>query len=241
MKIVKNCLNCGKEFEIYESELKFGKGKFCSLKCYWESLKGRIHKRNGKIITKNCLYCGKKFSRYIFPSELKRRKGKCCSHLCSALNANRISAESNRERHPKIIKKCICGKEFITSSRRKKFCSFQCFSKSKKGISPKYSLKGLFAEKSPSWKGGRTIVYPGYILIYSLTHPFREKKNYIFEHRLVAEQCLGRYLLKQEIIHHINGIPDDNRPENLFLFPSIGKHWKYHLLKVKPVLLSNII
>lgn len=38
---------------------------------------------------------------------------------------------------------------------------------------------------------------------------------YIYEHRYVMEQHLGRYLLPGEIIHHINGVRNDNRVDNL--------------------------
>ena len=50
-------------------------------------------------------------------------------------------------------------------------------------------------------------------------HP-RAKANggYVFEHILVAEEMLGRFLHPSESVHHRNGVKDDNRPENLELW-----------------------
>jgi HNH endonuclease len=42
----------------------------------------------------------------------------------------------------------------------------------------------------------------------------------VFEHILVAEDLLGRYLLDGEIVHHRNGVRNDKAPENLELWTS---------------------
>ena len=44
------------------------------------------------------------------------------------------------------------------------------------------------------------------------------RASYVFEHILVADELLGRYLVEGESVHHINGVGDDNRPENLELW-----------------------
>jgi hypothetical protein len=68
---------------------------------------------------------------------------------------------------------------------------------------------------NPNYQPGRMITQDGYVLVFRPDHPKAMKNGYIREHRLVAEQMIGRQLRDDEIPHHLNGIKDDNRPENL--------------------------
>ncbi len=66
-----------------------------------------------------------------------------------------------------------------------------------------------------NWKGGKTYHSSGYVMVYKPNHHRATSNNYVFEHILVAEKELGRKLKDNEVVHHKNGIKDDNRPENL--------------------------
>lgn len=75
-----------------------------------------------------------------------------------------------------------------------------------------------------NWKGGRHVHKSGYVYIYAPNHPAANRDHYVFEHRLVAEKELGRFLEFQERVHHINGIKGDNRLENLIVMQTHSKH-----------------
>ena len=75
-------------------------------------------------------------------------------------------------------------------------------------------------ERCNNWNGGKTTHQDGYILIFNPNHPNADPRGYVYEHRLIMEQHLGRYLKTHEHVHHINEIKNDNRPENLQVIDS---------------------
>lgn len=93
---------------------------------------------------------------------------------------------------------------------------------------------GATMERNGSWRGGRTTDADGYILVKTPGHPHANAAGYVREHRLVMEQMLGRFLLRSEVVHHMNGDPQDNRPENLELFESNAAHLAHELAGRRP-------
>jgi len=82
---------------------------------------------------------------------------------------------------------------------------------------------------APNWKGGR-LVHRGYVYIYASGHHLANRDGYVAEHRLVMEAKLGRPLQRGEVVHHINGIKNDNRPKNLIVMAH-GAHSTMHAPK----------
>src|SRR3990167_2240705 len=113
-----------------------------------------------------------------------------------------------------------CKQVYLVHPYRKesKYCSLACYQSS-----GDIKLYGR-GENHPQWRGGRQKMGLGYIQIYMPEHPNADKRGRILEHRLVMERTLGRKLNKGEIVHHKNGVRGDNRPENLKLYESNGKH-----------------
>lgn len=115
-----------------------------------------------------------------------------------------------------------CGSEFAirlaaVNAGGGKFCSRSCSASARTGA------------RNSNWRGGRVVDPFGRVLIYAPGHPQPSYcGTHVYEYRLVAEATLGRFLDADEIVHHINGDPADNSPENLEVMTQ-SEHIKRHL------------
>lgn len=78
------------------------------------------------------------------------------------------------------------------------------------------------------WKGGQFADKDGRVYIFSPTHPRATRNRYVPRAVLVAEAILKRPLRPGEVVHHINRVPSDDRPENLHVYASNQEHMAEH-------------
>jgi hypothetical protein len=108
-----------------------------------------------------------------------------------------------------------CGKVFVTYAAwvRKgggKYCSPGCHHLSMEVNNPR-------ARKD------------GYVMVKNPEHHRANKWGFVYQHIIAAENKIGRLLKDDEVVHHINGNPSDNHPDNIFIFSNRGDHARHHL------------
>lgn len=168
-------------------------------------------------IEKQCVVCGSAFS--VPPC--RERSAKTCSTGCR----NKLTAKRYAEQRVTLACKA-CGKDFDTPKchvQRRIYCSRKCADAATRLLN---KPKGA---SHYAWKGGITRHTDGYMYVLTPGYP-NMVNNYVFQHRLVMEGMLcsavpshkflveidGALYLRPEIeVHHINGVRDDNRPNNL--------------------------
>jgi len=123
-----------------------------------------------------------------------------------------------------ILASCIdCGKERWVILYHGKPQAKRCYPCALK------VRRSQLRENNSQWKGGRIKAAGGYIAVRIYTDDFFApmaglcNHHYVLEHRLIMAKSLGRCLHSWEIVHHKNGVKNDNELENLELLTK-GSH-----------------
>ena len=198
-------------------------------------------------ITKNCLECGKEF--LVWPSQIKKGRGKYCSKECQYKNKlfKQKLSEANignaNWQHPNSIQARF--KKGLIPWNKGKTNPFaknlpQKFLKGHNPWNKGKEWPEMSGKNHPMWKGGIWHDSDGYIWLLRKEHPRANKYGYVLRSHLIAEESLNRLIQSNEIIHHINRIRNDDRPENLYLFSDRIDHRLYHILQNPFFLKSNL-
>lgn len=145
-----------------------------------------------------------------------------------AMAGNRLQPPADWEQ-PNGLCACGCGKTTQVSKysrpERGEYIGFH-----KRWVHGHHARSRLSkrGRENSGWKGGRCASKGGYILIHRPDHPSANRDGYVAEHRYVYETSRGITLPKNVIVHHVNGVKDDNRPENL-IATTRSAHSKIHL------------
>lgn len=165
----------------------------------------------------DCVVCGKRVIKTRSPANLLA-PARYCSRRCHGIARSGTGLGTR----PNVRFSCEnCGREVAAyrspgSSVPPRFCSIECLGESQRG------------EHNPAFNGGRYVNAGGYVLVFDPDHPDADCRGYVYEHRRVADEALGRTLRPGEVVHHENEVKDDNRPENLRVFASQSDHLKHH-------------
>lgn len=73
-----------------------------------------------------------------------------------------------------------------------------------------------------NWKG--FMISGGYVLRKVNNHPFTNSRGYYTEHRLLIEENIGRFLKKDEVVHHKDGNRKNNNLDNLEVLINQSTH-----------------
>ena len=87
--------------------------------------------------------------------------------------------------------------------------------------------KRASGENNGAWKGGIRMV-KGYRHVFKPKHHLARGDGWVAEHRIIAEEIIGRKLKEGEVVHHKDENRVNNDKSNLMVYASNGEHLSNH-------------
>ncbi len=202
-RVAVECLNCGQGFEIPLSCLKKGEGKFCSIDCW------REYSRLNNTYEFTCMWCGEN----------------------KVLTGN--AAYNSRYAKQRFCSRSCANSWVANKARVEKYANFNG---TVKHISPNSRLIPLnkckvaivdvdLYETVTRYTWGANSIDGNFYARTTI-----DGKNVLL-HRLIAEFVIDRPLRRNEVVHHVDENPLNNKRNNL-LICTIGYHnWLHNRMK----------
>mgnify|MGYP004654831785 CR=1 FL=1 len=74
----------------------------------------------------------------------------------------------------------------------------------------------------------KKINYNGYVAYYMPQHHRAFSNGCVYEHIIMAEQKIGRLLMPEEVVHHVDHNKKNNSLDNLMVFATTADHNAFH-------------
>lgn len=169
------------------------------------------------------LKCREGFDEYLKSSYCE--DGKTMAQIASEIGCSSATVLKHLRRIGVVTRR----RGYITASE-KVIANARALGLSCKGIKKSDETKKKMSESKKMHKMGAKKIrsHDGYVSIYYPDYPSSTKEGRVLEHVYVMERHLGRRLLPNECVHHINHIRTDNRIENLMLMTR-SEHARFHM------------
>lgn len=183
------CEACGCLYERYATaEANNASGRyFCTMAC--RSTTGSKPRRG---VMRTCAECGEEF--YVRASSA----AKYCSRPCKDIGSRTAVYLDFTCKN--------CGVDFQVAESQARwntneFCTRQC--------------RSTYSKYKP---GDKKLSGDGYVMVLAPDHPMAQPSTgWVFEHRMVISDIIGRPLKPSEEVHHRSGLRDVNTPDQLVL------------------------
>jgi len=130
-----------------------------------------------------------------------------------------IGTETKRNDIPYGYCQCGCGKKTLLAKKTDK--RHDC-TKGK-------HLRFINGHNRSTWNGGITYSKAGRCEVYSPNHrKVSSHHKYVFRYRLIGEKVLGKKLPPSAVIHHVDGVVDNDITSNLVLCENDTYHKLLH-------------